>query len=202
MPSLVFHLLSPCIGIILRFVRKSFLIIKFAIVAALILVTQPCFAEQVFTLKDGSIIKGSIISYAQGVYAVQSQQLGRLQIPAENVVSVTNAASQSQPARQQTPSSSPSASSLSPAATQQMTDVQNQIMADPALMQEVEKMAKDKEMSALLADPALKNELMNALRSNDPRMVENNPKLKKILQNPYMQNVLKQMSSGATFPSR
>ena len=202
MPSLVFHLLSPCIGIILRFVRKSFLIIKFAIVAGLILVTQPCFAEQVFTLKDGSIIKGSIISFAQGVYAVQSQQLGRLQIPAENVVSVTNAASQSQPARQQTPSSSPSASGLSPAATQQMTDVQNQIMADPALMQEVEKMAKDKEMAALLADPALKNELMSALRSNDPRMVENNPQLKKILQNPYMQNVLKQMSSGATFPSR
>lgn len=63
-------------------------------------------------------------------------------------------------------------------------------------------MAKDKEMAALLADPALKNELMNALRSNDPRMVENNPKLKKILQNPYMQNVLKQMSSGATFPSQ
>src|SRR4029078_1016102 len=42
------------------------------------------------TLKDGSVIKGELVSLESGIYTVQTENLGRLQLSEANVVSIAN----------------------------------------------------------------------------------------------------------------
>ncbi len=164
-----------------------------AFLVALSLVAHPSIADEirVFTLRDGSTIKGELIGFANGVYTVQSAQLGRLEIRGEHVVSVTPI----QPAPASPPAPAPAPGR--PAVDQQVADVQTKIMANPALMQAIQRLANDKELAALLSDPTVKADLMDALVANDPRAADRNPKVKRILEHPAIQDLLKQMSAGA-----
>ena len=41
-------------------------------------------------LKDGSVIVGDLVSFENGNYTIQTENLGRLQLPEANVVSIAN----------------------------------------------------------------------------------------------------------------
>ena len=55
-----------------------------------IAVFQQAFANtpKEITLRDGSVIRGELLSFQNGIYTIQTQNLGRLQIPETNVINI------------------------------------------------------------------------------------------------------------------
>lgn len=139
------------------------------------------------TLKDGSVIKGELISYEKGIYVLETENLGRLQLPEANVVSVSSGTFPAQ--LPQTPQVSSGASGFSG----QVAAMQNQIMADPNTLQAVQAMAEDPEIISLVSDPDFVQQLTAAVNSNNVESVAGDPKLQKLMQNPKIQALVQQL---------
>jgi hypothetical protein len=130
-------------------------------------------SAQELHLKDGTVIRGELVSFINGTYTFSSQGLGTIQIPAAQVTGLTNG--------NQTTSRSPQPN---PAELQQ---IQNQMLNDPETMQLLESLQNDPDFLALMEDP----EIMHAIQSGDFKSLENNPKLQKIMEKPQV-NAIKQ----------
>ncbi len=138
---------------------------------------------QTISLKDGSAVQGKVLQLVDGVYTVETGALGKISIRESDVLSV----------RAQTAPSSPDGSGTK----EQITQLQNNILADPDLMTEIQNLAQDEEIMAILSDPAL----FNALSSQDVQQIEGNEKFQKLLNNPKMQAIAEKMQQKSLMPT-
>lgn len=140
-------------------------------------------ASQVISLKDGSTVQGKILQLVDGVYTVETQALGKISIRESDVLSV----------RAQGAPPSPGSSG----AKEQIAQIQNNIMADPDMMAEIQNLTQDEEIMAILSDP----DLFNALSTQDVQKIEGNAKFQKLLNNPKMQALAEKLQQKSLAPS-
>ena len=139
-------------------------------------------------LKDGSLIKGELVSFENGLYTIQTENLGRLQLPEVNVVSIANEGAIAQaapPMAQQT--------AAAPGFSNKVSAMQTKIMGDPQAMQTVQAMAEDPEIAAMISDPNFVKQLTAAVSNNDMNSVADNPNIQRLMSNPKMQAFIQQL---------
>lgn len=142
---------------------------------------------KVIQLKDGSVIKGNVIGFQNGVYTIQNSQLGNIQIADADIRSI----SEESPALaipNNAPSSMPN--DMQTQVKEQTTEIQKQILSNPQLMQDVQSLAGDPEIQKLLSDP----QVLQTIMTYDPNKIEQNESVKKLMQNPKMQALMQKMA--------
>jgi len=154
-------------------------------------------AKQI-TLKDGSVIKGELVSFANGIYTLQTDNLGRLQLPEANVVSVASEGAIPQVFQAQAVPHQTQGGSGNAGFSGQVSAMQSQMMSNPQTMQTIQAMVQDPEISAMMADPNFIKDLTTAVSSNDPQSLANNPNIQKLMSNPRMQSLIQQFHGGTT----
>lgn len=135
---------------------------------------------KVITLKDGSVLKGEVLKLDNGVYTVQTLNMGEIQIAEKEIVRI-DAAPQTAPADD---------------IGAQAQQVQTQILTDPELMQEVQNMLQDEKTVSILSDP----QLMKDVLSRDPAKIEGNKDIQTLINNPHMQNLMEKINQK--FPAQ
>ncbi len=142
-------------------------------------IASPLYAQsaKVITLKDGSVIKGEVLRLEDHAYTIETPNLGKVQIPEADILTITS----EQPAAQ------PSASQFESRTNQMQAD----ILSDPALLSDVQAMMQDQETVAIFSDPKLMEDIM----SRDPAKIESNPKVQTLLQNPHMQALIQKIQA-------
>ena len=150
----------------------------------LILFALPAYAEQVITLKDGSQVKGELVSVKDDVYTIRTPAMGDVSVNSSQVGSISNPQAMPAPA---TPA--PSVSNTSADTANQIQAAQTRVMADPQIMAEIQAIAQDPEITQLLSDPAL----LQAVTSKDMAAVQNNPKAQALIQNPKMRAIMEKI---------
>ena len=182
--------------------KLKFLLLTFLF---LILSSRFSFAEnKTFSLKDGSTVKGTLISFQSGMFTIQTENLGQLQIKEEDVLSVNAAGVVPAAAQPLSAGSNPlgamagmgGSGGMSPMLQQQVNNVQGQIMANPELFSMIEQMAQDPELVQIISDPAFMQQMMQAVSTNDTERLKNDPKIQKIMSNPSMQKLIEQMGTN------
>ncbi len=168
---------------------------KIFIFAFLVLTPQVALsATQVITLKDGSQIKGELVSAIGGVYIIRTPTMGDIKINSSQVANIANT-----PVMPTQPTSPPGPTT-NPYATQPLSDdsmnqkvqaAQTRIMNDPETMAEIQEMVKDPQMIQLLSDPTLTKEVM----SHDVKAIQNNPKAQELINNPRMRALMNKLRS-------
>lgn len=154
--------------------------------ALLTLSSTPILADtdQIITLKDGSKIKGEVVSLSSGIYSVHSPTLGEIKVNASDIAAIannTNAPQQSAPDSVQTQNDT--------SINQRIKSAQDQLLNDPQMMGELMEIMKDAELEPLLSDPGLVNKVL----SNDIKAIEADPKAQELIKNPKMRALMDQM---------
>lgn len=156
------------------------------IIAANLALCANAASLKTITLKDGSVIRGEVTQLADSVYTIRTSDLGTLQIPEANVVSIVveGAAAPSTTA----PAAAPAAADTQAlkAQTQQM---QATLLSDPDIMQEIQGIMQDEEIRGALSDP----EFMNAIFSYSPEKIQQSERTQYLLRNPKFQSLLEKI---------
>lgn len=152
----------------------------------IIAIILPCVSHsaEIITLKDGSQIRGDLVSLNNGVYSVQTAAMGTINITAGNIVNITNEGAT--PTQQIIPSSH-----QQPNMDAVFQQQQAQLMSNPEAIAAIQQMAQDPEIMKILSDPAL----IQSVTSRDINGVSNNPKTQELLNNPKMKALLDQLQS-------
>lgn len=152
-------------------------ILLFALVVSTLTFAEP--ASQTITLKDGTILKGQLISVANNSYTIKSPTMGNVTVSADQILNINAADAQ--------PSTSPTITSDGKLSASSVNSIKTNMMQDPQIMSLMQELAQDPAIVEILKDPSL---MADAL-SMDPKRVENNPQVQKLIQNPTMQKILK-----------
>ena len=132
-------------------------------------------------LNDGSIISGEIISFGNGVYKIQSQSMGTLEIDDSKIKEI------------RTKSKSGTSTLSAPSKSFSKTDIQSlaqSIMSNENVMSMIMGLQNDPEIQKIIQDPSI----MEAVNSGDITTLMSNPKFKKLLENPKIQGITGQVA--------
>lgn len=163
--------------------------IAFVVLSALVF----CFAgtsyaqEKIITLKSGDVLRAEILSKENHVYRISSKSLGTVSIKEEDVASVTEVSGGCPVST--TSVSAPSGSTLSPEQAAQVETLQKKIMGNPQLMDSIQSLAKDKQVTDMFSDPALKDAIMR----RDVDYLKNNQKFQEFTNNPTVKKVIDEL---------
>ena len=123
-------------------------------------------------LTDGSIIRGEIVSFINGVYTVESGSVGTVRIDESKVQVIRMKGS---------PTRESSGSSLSSEAQA----LQQLMMTDEQLLNNILSLQSDPEVQEILNDPAI----VRAVNSGNIDALLSNPKFMQLLGNPRIQAI-------------
>ena len=154
--------------------------VKFLIILAAFSFISAAHAQSVktITLKDGSVIKGAVTQLADGVYTLETDNLGKITVPESEIVSIT---AESAPAAAQ--------DTASASLKGQVQEVQASLLSDPEIMTEIQNIMQDPEIRGVLSDPAF----MQAIMSYDPSQIQQNEKTQYLLKNPKFRALMEKM---------
>lgn len=168
--------------------RKITLTILF--VALGIVLTCPVFAAtSTIVLSDGSVIKGEIKSFNNGVYAVDTKNFGRIEVQDANIESIQKGDHALY--RPNTTATTTSTAKSPKNVKGQVDAMQNAIVADPVMMAEIANLANDPEIMKMLSDP----NFVKAIMSYDVNSIENDPNTQELLKNPKILELMKKVNS-------
>ena len=145
----------------------------------------PLYAQsaKIITLKDGSVIKGNVLQLADGVYTLETGNLGKVTVAESEIVSI---AAESAPAPANTTNTENTASASLKGQVQEM---QTNLLSDPEVMTEIQNIMQDPEIRGVLSDPAF----MQAIMSYDPNQIKQNEKTQYLLQNPKFRSLMEKI---------
>jgi len=120
--------------------------------ALTLLLTHPLHAQSVkiIKLKDGSALKGEVIQLANGIYTIKTSNLGEIDIPESDILSIAAPGAVVQESTQ-------SSGSENNAIKSQVQQVQGALLSDPKLMMEIQEVMQNEEVMKML------NKLINSL---------------------------------------
>ncbi len=121
-------------------------------------------------LRDGSIISGEVVGFADGRYLVQSPALGQVTIDQSQVRSL-------QPGG--------TAGGGSGGYSTQIRDLQQQMMGDAEIMGMITALQSDPRVQAALADP----EFMQLVASGNLSGLQSNPRFKALMSSPGLRTL-------------
>ena len=132
------------------------------------------------TLKDGSVIKGNVLQLTDGVYTLETDNLGKINVAESEIVSI---AAESAPVP-------PNAGDTAGASFKgQVQEMQTSLLSDPEVMTEIQNIMQDPDIRGVLSDPAF----MSAIMSYDPNQIQQNEKTQYLLQNPKFQSLMEKI---------
>lgn len=134
---------------------------------------------KIITLKDGSVLKGKVIQLDNGIYTIETSNLGSINIPEVNILSI---ASPEATKVQQSESNASEKAQLK----NQVQKIQGSILSDPGLMMDIQNIIKDEEVQVLLSNPKLLDDVM----SYDQEKIRQNDDVQSLMQNPKIQNLM------------
>lgn len=134
-----------------------------------------------FVLKDGSVIQAEILSYANGVFHLRSNSLGKFKL-AEGKIQSIQVAGEDSPSAKNNASPNPD-NILDPRQIEQM---KNKVMADPQTMKLVESLQKDPSVQQILDDKAL----MQAVDQGDIGRLAADPKIQSLMNSKEIGKIL------------
>jgi hypothetical protein len=126
-------------------------------------------------LRDGSIISGEVVGFADGRYLVQSPALGRVTIDQSQIRSL-------QPGG--------TAGGDAGGYGAQITDLQQQILGDVEIMAMITSLQSDPRVQAALADP----EFMHLVASGNLGALQSNPRFKALMNSPGLRTLQERMT--------
>jgi hypothetical protein len=165
--------------------------------------------DRVIVLKDGSRIRGEIISVENDLYRIESDSMGTILLGSNQIQSILSG---------EESGSSPAEGSLSRAAegslsrvaegslsraaegslsraaegsqsaegsSSQIQRIQSSMMSNPGVMSSIFELQNDPAMQAVLADP----EVMQAIQSFDLEALARNPKIKALMNDPRLKRI-------------
>jgi hypothetical protein len=126
-------------------------------------------------LKDGSRIRGEIISVENGLYRIESDSMGTILLGGNQIQSIISAEE--------------SGSQSAEGSLSQLQSIQSTIMSNPGIMGSIVELQNDPQMQAVLADP----EVMKAIQSFDFEALARNPRIKALMNNPSVKRIQGEM---------
>lgn len=143
-------------------------------------------AESRIELRDGSVITGELIGVGGGSYRVQSSTLGEVSIPEAQVLAIRPAGTAAPATPPATAPSGTGAAEAPPGLD--LGSVRQQLMAQPQIMEAINRLQSDPEIQSILSDP----ELVRRIMAGDLEGVRSDPRFQKLLENPAIQAIVSQ----------
>lgn len=135
-------------------------------------------AIKVIKLKDGSTLKGKVLRLDDGVYTLETSNLGEMNIDEADILSITTQDLSEKPAT----TSSTQKSELQ----RQVQQIQGTILSDEDVMTEIQNLLKDDNIKAMLSDP----KLLEDVTSFDRQRIEQNTSIQDLMNNLKMRNLM------------
>ena len=132
-------------------------------------------ADRVIVLKDGSRIRGEIISVENGLYRIESDSMGTILLGGNQIQSIL--------------SGDQSGSISAEGSQSRMQLIQSTMMSNPGVMSSIVELQNDPEMQAVLADP----EVMKAIQNFDLEALARNPRIKALMNNSKVKRIQGEM---------
>jgi len=159
--------------------------------------------QQTITLKDGTILKGRLTGVMDNVYMIETKNLGTVPVDISKVSNISAGSS-----TLSSLGSSPALPGMGAGGlggmsggmgmrSAPMQQIQQDILSDPSMMADIQKMMTDPELMALIAD----GNLMNSIMSMDPAQAQNDPRIQKLMQNPTMQRFIQKVQQKYSAPA-
>ncbi len=143
-----------------------------------LLLTFGSLADKELLLKDGSRIRGEVLSMNNGVYEIRTQSMGTIKLGSqqiESIMPITNTSA--------VVSSPPTdVAGMAPSALQSL---QSSMTSNTAIMSSIMELQNDPQMQAVLADP----EVMRAVQNFDLEALANNPKIRALMNNAKVRSI-------------
>ena len=124
-------------------------------------------------LKDGTLMRGRILSKDSSAYVIETKALGQVRVNTADVLMVEDTAGGR--------------------ALSQKDDYQKKILGNPGTMAAVEEISRDQEVIDMFSDPALKDAIMR----QDMEYLKKDGRFIKFMQHPSVQKVVQDVSGKA-----
>lgn len=124
-----------------------------------------------FELMDGSVIQGEILSFANGIYQINSDILGTISLPEEKIRAIKPAHNSDSQAINSNESNEPN-----PGA-QKINRMQDRMLSDPETVRLIEELQNNPSVQQILQD----EELMQAIAEGNLNRVGEDPKIKDLM---------------------
>ena len=160
--------------------KKLFSTLFLIIAAANLALCAHAQSAKVITLKDGSVIKGNVLQLTDGIYTLETDNIGKVNVAESEIVSI---------AAESTPALPATGDTASAALKGQAQEIQTNLLSDPSIMAEIQNIMQDPEIRGVLSDPAF----MNAIMSYDPKQIQQSEKTQYLLQNPKFQSLMEKI---------
>jgi len=141
----------------------------FSLIAA---VTVEAGQLQDIELSDGSIVRAEVVSMDNGTYVLRSETLGRIEMPAAKISSISSGK-----VGQQSNTVSPT--------TVQIDGIRKSIINDPEAMNKIQSLQGDPVVQNILNDA----DTMRAISAGDLGTLMNDPKIKALMQHSTVQEL-------------
>lgn len=170
-------------------IQEKILIRKPGLCIALIL-SFGATADSEILLRDGSRIRGEILSLENGVYKIESRSLGTIELASSQIQAILSRSSEVDINSFSAPAagaiSAPAAGSLPAAGAQSaMQSIQSALTSDPGMMRSIRELQNDPQMKAIISDP----EIMKAIQNFDLQALAENPKIKALMANAKIKRI-------------
>lgn len=140
---------------------------------------------KIITLKGGSTLKGEVIQLKDGIYTLNILDLGRMNVPESDILSITSASASGSQNSQSDESSNQQKTQIK----SQVNQIQENILSDPGLMMDLQNILNDEEVQSMLSDPALLSDVL----SYDPEKIQKNDNVQNLMQNEKMQELMEKI---------
>jgi hypothetical protein len=125
-------------------------------------------------LVDGSKLRAEVVSLNNDIYTLRSASLGEIEIPADNVDSISATAPTDRAA-------STAGTTTGPI----LDNVRRSLIENPEAMGKINQLQNDPLVQEIINDPVT----MRAISSGDLSALMNNPKIKALMENPTVQDL-------------
>jgi len=164
-----------------KFIYPGLMIVTLMIVSHL-------FAGDTATIyfNDGSVLAGEIISINNGVYSIQTESMGLINVN-KSKISTINFESRSKisPSHSEKTGGTGNSDVMEQAAVLSKT-----LMADEEIMKMIMELQNNPDFQAVLSDP----EMMNAINTGDIDDLLSNPKFLKLMNNSTVESINRQLA--------
>lgn len=146
---------------------------------ALGLLGQAAASESRIELRDGSVLRGELVSVGGGTYRIRSAALGEIELRESDVAAIR-------------PLGEDGPAAPAPVAAAGVTDlaaIQRQLLEDPTTLQAILALQNDPQLQSALADPAFAQRIL----SGDLAGLRTDPRFLRLMENPAIQDILKRV---------
>lgn len=147
-------------------------------------------SAQTLYLKDGSVLRGKLVAVEGDAYVIQTENMGTVKVRSSDLSGMSTGNQQPTTGTAVAPNSQAMSSSNKISAGQ-VGQIQNQMMADPGIMQLIQELIGDPAIQESFADKSL----LADIATMDPERIQANPNAQKLMNNPKLQKIIQLMQA-------